>query len=296
MEDRPTEIQRPPDYPPEPPLGPGEPPPGPPPGAPPPWYREYWWIWLVVLLLIVGGIIAFFALRDSGDGAETQTTGPPKVPNVIGTQEQFARTVLEEDGFEVEVVRQPSDQRTGVVFEQRPEAGSKLAQGSTVRIAVSTGPPPTQTVTQTETETAGPSGESGESGPETVNMPDVTGKTHVNAVNQLVDLGVFPDSIPMASSEDRGTVVAQQPSEGEKVALGSSVRVDISLGSGDREDLEVPDFMGMDAGDALKACAKARFACRTIAAGPKQKDVVGQEPAAGSMQPELTIINVLTGS
>jgi eukaryotic-like serine/threonine-protein kinase len=193
------------------------------------------------------------------------------------------------------VVRQSSDQRSGVVVEQDPEAGSKLAQGSTVRITVSTGPGQTQTVTQTETVTTGPSGESGESGPETVKMPDVQGKTHTNAVNQLVGLGVFPDSIPMQSSEEKGTVVAQQPAAGEKVPVGSSVRVDISLGTGEREDLEVPDFKGMDVGDALKACAKARFACRTIAGGPEQKDVVGQEPAAGSTQPELTIINILTG-
>ena len=309
MEDRPTEIQGPPGYPPEPPpeppLGPGEPPPGPPVG-PPPWYREYWWIWLIVLLLIVGGIIAFFALRDNGGNNEsttqTQTSGPPKVPNVIGNQEEFARNVLEEDGFKVEAEHRASDQRTGVVVEQDPEAGSKLAQGSTVKIVVSTGPTPTQTVTETQTVTTGPSGESGasgesgESGAETGKMPDVSGKDHVAAVNQLVNAGLFPDSIPMESGEDRGTVVSQQPDAGKQAPVGSSVRIDISLGSGDREQLEVPDFKGMKVGDALKACAKARFACRTIAGGPVQKDVVGQDPPAGDTKPELSIINVLTGS
>jgi eukaryotic-like serine/threonine-protein kinase len=298
MEDRPTEIQRPwstpPEPPPPPPGGPEEPPPGPPPGAPPPWYREYWWIWLLVLLLIVGGIIAFFALRDSGDdeGAQTQTGGPPKVPNVVGTQEEIARDVLQHDGFEVEVVRQPTDQRTGVVVEQDPEAGSKLAQGSTVRIVVSTGLPPTTTVTETETV----SGPSGESGPETVEMPDVTGDDYVDAVDELVDAGVFPDFIPIESSEERGTVVKQSPESGEDVEQGASVRLDVALGDGEREDVDVPDLTGMDVGDALNDCAKAGLACRTIAGGPDQKDVVGQEPPAGGTAPALSIVNLLTGS
>ena len=306
MEDRPTEVQRPwgtpPEPPPPPPGGPDEPL-GPPPGEPPPpWYREYWWIWLIVLLLVVGGIIAFFALRDSGgESAETQTSGPPEVPNLIGTQEEFARNVLAEDGFEVEVVRQPSDQREGVVVEQDPEAGSKVAQGSTVRIVVSTGPPSTTTVTNTETVTSGPSGpsgpsgESGESGPETVEMPDVAGDDYVDAVDELVDAGVLPDFLPIESSRERGTVLKQSPAAGEQVEKGATVRLDVALGEGEREDQEIPDFQGKDVGDALKECAEAGFACRTIAGGPTQRDVVGQDPAPGGTAPALTIVNLLTG-
>ena len=296
MEDRPTEIQRPwgtPPEPPPPPGGPEEPPPGVPPG-PPPWYREYWWIWLIVLLLVVGGIIAFFALRDNGDDSatQTQTSGPPTVPNVVGTQEEAARNVLQEEGFEVEVVRQPAEQPTGIVVEQDPEAGSKLAQGSTVRIVVSTGPAPTTTVTQTETVASGPSGESG---PETVEMPDVGGEEYADAVEELVDAGVFPDFIPIESSRERGTVVDQSPDPGEQVEKGATVRLDVALGEGEREQVEVPDFEGMDVGDALKECAKAGLACRTSGGGPGQKDVVGQEPPAGGTQPELSIITLLTG-
>jgi len=148
-------------------------------------------------------------------------------------------------------------------------------------------------VTNTETVTTGPSGESG---PETVQMPDVNGDDYVDAVDELVDAGVFPDFIPVESSRERGTVLKQSPDAGEKVEKGATVRLDIALGEGAREEIDVPDFTGKDVGDALKECAQAGFACRTIAGGPDQKDVVGQEPPAGGTEPELSIINLLTGS
>jgi eukaryotic-like serine/threonine-protein kinase len=269
MEERTTELRR-----------------GPPP-PPPPWYREHWWIYLVALLLIVGLIIAFFALRGDGDDDETVQTAPQQrstVPNLIGLQERFARNVLEERGFEVEVVREPSVQRRGVVVEQDPGAGSRLARGGQVSITVSTGPEPTQTVTQTVTP-----------GPETKEMPDLVGTAYPDAVEDLVDVGLFPDSFPVESADERGNVVGQRPDPGAEVTDGSSVRLDVSLGSGEREDGEVPDLTGQSLADALRACAEAGFTCRIVTGAEEGREVAEQRPAAGDTAPELSQIALSAG-
>ena len=270
MEERTTELRR------EPPL-------------PPPWYREHWWIWLVALLLIVAGIIAFFALRGDGDekdAARQRVT----VPNVVGQREQSARATLQERGFEVEVVRQSSDQPGGIVVEQDPAAGSRLAPGTRVSIAVSTGPQPTQTVTQTTT-TATTATTAPET-TETTEMPDLVGTEYPDAVEELVDAGLFPDSFPVDSAEERGNVVDQRPSAGTEVVPGSDVRLDVAIGSGEREEREVPDLTGQSLGEALQACAEAGFTCRVTGDG---RDVADQQPAAGGSAPELSQIALATG-
>jgi len=258
-------------------------------GPPPPWYREHWWVWLVVLLLIVAGIIAFFALRgDGGDAGEAQQRS--KVPNVVGLPETTARAALEDLGFEVEVGRRSTNARRGVVVEQDPSAGSRLATGGHVSIAVSTGPEPTQTVTETRTVTSEP--ETTE--PETTQLPDVVGQEYPDAVEQLVQARFLPDSFPVASSEERGTVVDQHPQGGTQVAGGSPVRLDVSLGSGEREERQVPDLTGQPLGDALVACAEAGFTCRAVPRVGAGRVVTAERPVAGTSL-ELSQIELSTG-
>jgi beta-lactam-binding protein with PASTA domain len=265
MEERTTEIRR----------------------GPPPWYREHWWVWLVVLLLIVAGIIAFFALR--GDDDEQQTRQRVTVPNVVGLQERVARATLQERGLDVEVTRQAADEARGVVTEQDPRSGSRLARGARVGLTVSTGPEPIETQTQTQTET-----QTVTTGPETSSMPDVTGTEYRDAVEQLVEAGLFPDSFPVESAEERETVVAQRPEPGTDVEIGSAVRLDVSLGPKAREVLEVPDLTGQALADALRACAEAGFTCRTVTGTREPRDVVSQRPEAGSAAPGLSQIALST--
>jgi serine/threonine-protein kinase len=254
-------------------------------GPPPPWYREHWWIWLLVLLLIVAGIIAFFALRG-GDGSDNEAQQQrATVPNVVGLAERNARAMLEERGFDVEVVRQPSDQRRGIVVAQDPGAGSRLARGGRVSIVVSTGPEPTQTLTQTQTVTTEP---------ETTEMPDALGTEYADAVEQLLDARLLPESFPVDSSEERGSVVDQRPEAGTRVAPGSAVRIDISLGSGERAQREVPDLTGQSLADALRACAEAGFTCRAVSAGGAGREITGQRPVAGGEAAELSQIELST--
>jgi serine/threonine-protein kinase len=60
------------------------------------------------------------------------------VPDVTSQDEETARATLEQSGFEVEVVREPTDDDTadGFVLSQDPEGGTKAEAGSTVTITV----------------------------------------------------------------------------------------------------------------------------------------------------------------
>jgi beta-lactam-binding protein with PASTA domain len=252
----------------------------------PPWYRENWWIFLVALLLIVGGIIAFFALRGGGGGEERV------VPNVLGLREAEARSVLEQRGFAVDAVRKPSADPPQTVIEQHPGVGSRLERGGRVTITVSTGPPGTETETETETQTET---ETETETVETTSMPDLEGAEYPDAVEQLLDAGLFPDSSPVDSSEERGTVVAQRPEPGERLAAGSAVRLNVSLGAGERARRDVPDLTGEELPDALRDCAEAGFTCRVDGDPGEHREVSEQRPAAGQSAPELSQIVLVTG-
>ena len=199
---------------------------------PQPWQRGNWWIFLVALLLVVGGIVAFFALRDGG-GEEPALT----VTTVQETQTETATTA------------------------------------------------------ETETETA-----TTETVPdEPVAMPDVRGAEHDDAVEDLVDVGLLPETFPVESQEERGAVVEQDPGPGASVPGDSIVRLDVSLGTGEREDLEVPDLVGLRPAQALEACARAGFTCRLAVGAEPRRLVTSQRPAAGTGAPELTQIRLSQG-
>ena len=124
-------------------------------------------------------------------------------------------------------------------------------------------------------------------------MPDVVGALHRDAVEQLLDAGL-PESFPVDSTEARGTVVDERPTAGTQVALGSGVRIDVSLGSGEREERQVPDLTGLSLAEALLVCAEAGFTCRPVPAGGAGRVVAGQRPVAGDPT-ELSQIELSTG-
>lgn len=76
------------------------------------------------------------------------SSGPQsvRVPNVVGLREDDARRILENDGFDVQVIREPQspecEEEAGRVCRQDPEAGETVEEGSTVTIHVAEEPEP----------------------------------------------------------------------------------------------------------------------------------------------------------
>lgn len=208
----------------------------PPPPSPGPenWYRENWWLFLVALLLIVGGIVAYFALRDR-DGGE-----PAPATTVQATQ---------------------------------TETGTR-----------------TETTTVTRTETVEP---------ETVELPEAVGRDYLEAAADVFDAGLIADTYPVASDELRGLVVAQEPEAGSEVERGSIVRLDVSLGQGERGERDVPDATGLELAAAHQLCREAGLTCRTVyreAPGDEQVGkVLEQRPAFGAVVAELTQMTLVAG-
>ncbi|MGZ4315873.1 MAG: YdeI/OmpD-associated family protein, partial [Gaiellaceae bacterium] len=95
------------------------------PAGPPP--ERYWWLWLLLLLLLVaGGLLAWYFLSRGDDKAV--------VPNVIGLREQQAQIRIQDRGLEALSRSDQSDRPPGVVFAEKPGAGTQLGKGQTVTI------------------------------------------------------------------------------------------------------------------------------------------------------------------
>lgn len=127
------------------------------------------------------------------------------VPNVTGMKVDAAKQALTAQKLTPQVQQVDSNQPAGLVLSQDPVAGTKVAGGTDVRLAVS-------------------------KGPEMVTVPSLRGLSLENATQKLSDAGLTARIIRVSSSEPEGTVIAQDPAGGQKVKKGSAVRMNVSQG------------------------------------------------------------------
>lgn len=157
---------------------------------------------IVLLVLALLGLIAFFLARALLTGEE-----PVRVPDVVGFNRPAAVQTLEDAGLQVEVARRvrpntPVDQ----VFRQDPEARTEVDPGSTVTIFVSRGE-------------------------RQVEVPGVVGLSREEAEAAIQEADLIVGFVgEEASDQEPGTVIAQDPGEGEEVGVGSSVDLVVSSG------------------------------------------------------------------
>jgi serine/threonine-protein kinase len=163
-------------------------------------------------------------------------------------------------------------------------------------VTVTTGETETETDTETTTTEATTTLEEP---PEPVEVPDVVGQSHVEAGSTIEGIGLVADSYPVASTEPRGTVVAQRPTAGTQLEEGDTARMNVALGEGARETREVPDVTGPRGSDARATLRRAGFTVRTLPREPptpeESGEVLTQQPAAGTSAPELTQVTIFVG-
>jgi beta-lactam-binding protein with PASTA domain len=160
----------------------------------------------------------------------TVSRGPGRVsvPNLIGLREAAAVRALVSAGLEGNVVRVASGGRTGTVVAQNPVAGIRAVRGSTVRVNVSRGAPPTTTTTATTAPTA-PTQTGTASSVATV--PDVVGLDAATAERRLRQAGFAVSSVPrdtLDPAED-GIVLEQQPTGGASARSGAQVTISVGI-------------------------------------------------------------------
>jgi serine/threonine-protein kinase len=238
------------------------PPPGPPRRA---FHDEVGWALLAILLLVaVGFAIWWFAIRDG--------TTKKTVPDVVGSPVAGAVNALQDRGFKTRIVSQPHPERPGIVFQEIPPAGSRLDKGSTVQLLSS-------------------------SGPSTVSVPNAVGLSEADGRDRLVAAGFTVTETRVFADGKPGTIVAQSPAAGSKVAKGTSVRVNVSKGSA---TVVVPNVVGMSVGEAETQLAKAGLKPAVQLHVPSAQaagTVVAQNPPGGQAKRGSRVgLNVSTGS
>jgi beta-lactam-binding protein with PASTA domain len=227
------------------------------------WFRRNlpWILMGVCLVLLVGGLVIWYVTRS-----DTKT-----VPTVIGLQVDEAINRLQDDGFEVQIHRQPNDTRpAGVVFSANPGAGTNTDKGTTVQLFVS-------------------------SGKRTKAVPNGVGRPQADARDALVQAGFSVTTAQVFSDQPNGTVVAQDPPAGTRVAPGTKVRINVSKGAA---DIEIPDEVGSTVGDATAALeAKGFKVATTVVPSDEVADtVISQSPPGGAAPKGSTVhLNVSQG-
>ena len=146
------------------------------------------------------------------------STGPGRreVPEVNGLSRRQAVRALRADGFRVEAGSTSSDSvPEGRVIRADPRQGERATVGSRVRLVVSTGP-------------------------EQVEVPNVTGLSRESAESRLRDEGFSAEVSEEESERPRGEVISQSPGDGTSVDRGSAVAIVVSTGI---PTVEVPDVL-----------------------------------------------------
>ena len=129
-----------------------------------------------------------------------------KVPKVVGMTEQEAKEELEALDLKVEIKEEPNKKvEAGYVINQDVTANSEVGAGSTVKITISTGV-------------------------ETVQVPNLEGKTEEEAKKAITDAGLTLSAV--LNSEDtkkeNGKVLKQSLEAGSTVEKGSNITITIN--------------------------------------------------------------------
>jgi serine/threonine-protein kinase len=237
---------------------------------PPPQYddrRRSWtpWLWALLAALLIAGAAtaAYFVSR-------------PKqrvVPSVTGEQLNLARTVLQNAGFSVGVIRVSNGQAAGVVIGEEPGAGAKADKGSTVTVTVSEGP-------------------GKQSVPSVLGLSQAKARKLISQSKLKVARVLKQPSSQFPSGQATGT----DPRSGTAVPFGSGVTLFVSTGPAQKS---VPDVGGDTEADATTALTAAGFkvsASTQSSSSVQAGNVISQDPAGGSTAIPGTVIKIVVSS
>jgi beta-lactam-binding protein with PASTA domain len=224
-----------------------------------------WWVWLALLLLlvVVGLLLWYFLSR----GSEKRT-----VPSVVGLSSQAAARQLTDKDFKVIPNTAPSSRPVGIVFAQRPGAGTRVKKGSDVTISISGG------VAHKP-------------------VPNVTDLPLAQAQPQLTSQGFKVVVNRVASTRTKDLVTAQTPAPGVTAVKGATVTLTVSNG---QKPVVVPSLVGLTQGAAVAKLTKAGLKpkLQNVASQQPGGQVVAQKPPAGKQvsKGSTVVLNVSSGA
>ncbi len=224
---------------------------------------------VLAFLVALIGVVAFLLVQVFRDGNSAPTIA---VRSVVDLPVAEARAILEGQGFEVTVRREPSLRPEGTVLAQNPEAGELKPRGTTIELEVS-------------------------GGEGTIRLPRLAGKNQLEAQVTIEDLGLIFTPVPEPNEDvEAGIVIRTDPKGGTNVAPGREIVVFISAGPA---PVAVPDVVGLDQVDATQRLVAAGFVVsktlepsRTVPVGR----VVRTDPGGGVPQPKGAAVTIYVSS
>jgi serine/threonine-protein kinase len=227
----------------------------------------------VVLALVFGGLL-FYILKIAGGGSVD-------VPNVTGMELEAAVTMMETEGFDIEIENVNSAiYDEGTVFRQEPRGGDKAKKNSTVKLIVSLGPDTASSSQPVDEEAA---------------IPDLAGKTQAQATYMAQSVGFTIGNVSYADSDMAiDTVIDQSPKPGERAKTGG--KIDITLSQGPRvKEVEMPNLIGKTETEARTAIETLRLVVGNVESAYstdyQKGQVMWQQFAAGVKISEGQTIN-----
>ncbi|MCL6632117.1 MAG: Stk1 family PASTA domain-containing Ser/Thr kinase [Alicyclobacillus herbarius] len=197
------------------------------------WIRTSLWLTLSAVMVAAGAVAAYFIVMRLLEVPNV------KLPNVVGKPESKAIQILEQAGFQrgqIQEQRQiSSKQPKGIVIRQDPSGLTEVKQDRPVTLYVSAGAPK-------------------------VSMPDLTGVTVDQAMQQLVNLGFAKNHLQTKQVDSdeypAGEVVATHPSANQMVSTDSQVVLTVSRG---QAETTVPSVIGKSLDEASKMLVDAKL-------------------------------------
>ncbi|WP_454194402.1 Stk1 family PASTA domain-containing Ser/Thr kinase [Nocardia sp. Marseille-Q1738] len=197
------------------------------------------------------------------------------VPDLSNKSAQQAQDALQKLGFTVAIQQKPDGKvATGNVIATQPLGGSRIDEGSTVTVQVS-------------------------SGPAQVQVPRLDGLTQQEAEQKLNSIGLQMDpnvERKPSSTQDTDKVIGTEPAAGSRVDAGRPIVVVIGGGP---EKVRVPNVIGQSIDVAQPNIEGANFKVQIqeVASSQPKGEVIGTKPAGGSSADKgsTVVLQVSTG-
>ena len=215
------------------------------------------WPWLLAIVAVGAiGAGAYFGYTKIQNRLDANA--PAIIPFVEGLRQEQAVTKIQDAQLTPDVL-QVADQKVPAdyVISQDPPAGEKTTKGNSVRIRVSTGQPK-------------------------ATVPDVRNLKESAAIAALQQARLQPQVFEIESSKTAGSVMAQDPKPGTKVAQKTRVRINVSRGP---KPVGVPSVAGRTFDQATQTLQDAGFVVgrSDVESNETAGNVVGSLPNEGTL-------------
>ena len=182
-----------------------------------------------------------------------------EVPNITGKTADEAEALLTAANLKGQAHEESNEAEAGTVFKQGKNTGEVVEEGTVIEYWVSTGP-------------------------DTIDVPNLTGKTKEQAIEALGDKLSYTFSSDYSATVPAGSVISYEP--GGSVKPGTTIKIVLSQGPEPVAKVNAPNFVNDSASHAKPQLESLGF--KVVVNGPADGIIVSQS-ASGSLDKGSTI-------